>query len=54
MSSFARVYEVDCRRLAEDRLFVTGGHEWRYADAAQPGRDARPVGTDRRVMAFCA
>jgi uncharacterized protein DUF4241 len=34
-----RVYEVDCRRLAEDRLFVTGGREWRYADAAQPEFD---------------
>ena len=34
-----RVYAVDCRRLAPDRLFVIGGRQWRYADPAQPEFD---------------
>jgi hypothetical protein len=34
-----RVYEVYCRRLAPDRLFVIGGRQWRYADPAQPEFD---------------
>jgi hypothetical protein len=34
-----RVYAVDCRRLAPDRLFVIGGCQWRYADPAQPEFD---------------
>jgi hypothetical protein len=34
-----RVFESDCRLLAERRLFVLGSRQWRYADAAQPELD---------------
>jgi hypothetical protein len=30
-----RAFQVDCRRLAEGRLFVAGGRQWAYTEAAQ-------------------
>ena len=30
-----RVFQVDCRRLAEGRLFVNGGREWMYTKPGQ-------------------
>jgi hypothetical protein len=30
-----RVFQVDCRRLAGGRLFVAGGRQWAYTEAAQ-------------------
>lgn len=34
-----RVLSVDCRRLAQDRLFVTGGRQWFYAGPTDPEFD---------------
>jgi hypothetical protein len=34
-----RALTVDCRRLAEDRLFVTGGRQWFYSGPADPEFD---------------
>lgn len=34
-----RTLTVDCRRLTEDRLFVTGGRQWAYSGSADPEFD---------------
>lgn len=34
-----RTLTVDCRRLTEDRLFVTGGRQWAYSGPADPEFD---------------
>jgi uncharacterized protein DUF4241 len=34
-----RALTVDCRRLTEDRLFVTGGRQWAYSGPADPEFD---------------
>jgi uncharacterized protein DUF4241 len=47
-----RALTVDCRRLTQDRLFVTGGRQWAYSGPADPEFDDQvtrgeyEIGTD--------
>jgi hypothetical protein len=45
-----RIYAVDCRRLAPDRLFVIGGRQWWYADPAQPEFDKNAARREFQVF----
>lgn len=44
-----RTLAADCRRLAEDRLFVTGGRQWAYSGPADPEFDDHVTHGEYRI-----